>query len=377
MDQNGALERLKKNTAEILTSEELEQRLSSGEPLTHYIGFEISGYVHLGTGLMSALVMKDLTELGVKCTVWLADWHTIINEKLDGTLVTAQRIGQGYFAEALKASFAAVGGDPNQLEIRLASEWYDQNWSRYWETVIRVAQHTTTSRMLRSIDILGRQAGTEVDHAKTIYPAMQVADIFFQDVAIAHAGIDQRKAHVIMRDVASKVIPDQPKPIALHHELLLGLQAPANPELVIGSEKLTGEQRVKAITEAKMSKSKAGSAVFVHDSEEDIEKKIQKAFCPEKEIQHNPLLNWTKHVLFWNRKKSFRIEREAKHGGDTEFNTYPELEAAYAAGEVHPMDLKAAVATELVTLLAPVREHFAKPEITALKEELDKVLENR
>src|SRR3989338_5169645 len=101
-DQTAIINRLIKNSAEIITEDDFRERLESGTKLTHYIGFEISGYVHIGQGIMSALVMKDLTDLGVKCTVWLADWHTWINNKLDGTKATAPEIGRGYFTEAIK-----------------------------------------------------------------------------------------------------------------------------------------------------------------------------------------------------------------------------------------------------------------------------------
>ena len=59
--------------------------------------------------------------------------------------------------------------------------------------------------MQRSITILGRKEGESVDFAKLMYPAMQVADIFYMGVNIAHAGMDQRKAHVVARDVATKM----------------------------------------------------------------------------------------------------------------------------------------------------------------------------
>jgi len=166
--------------------------------------------------------------------------------------------------------------------------------------------------------------------------------------------MDQRKAHVVMRDVFSKVVPNKPKPIAMHHPLIDGL---------------TGE--------AKMSKSKPDAAVFIHDAENEIVRKIKKAFCPEKTVEANPILNWTKNLLFWNRTKPFVIERKPEHGGSVEFTTYKDLETAFASGEVHPMDLKGSVAKELIELLAPVREHFAKPEVAAKKAELDKVLVNR
>lgn len=378
MPKDEIISRLINNSAEIITEEEFRARLATEEELTHYIGFEISGYVHLGTGLMTAYVLKDLTDLGVKCTIWLADWHTWINEKLDGTKDTAAAIGEGYFAEALKASFMAVGGDPNKLEIRLASRWYAKQPMEFWENVIKVSQNTTLSRMLRSVNIMGRQAGDNINHAKTMYPSMQVADIFFQGIDIAHAGMDQRKAHVVMRDVADKVAPGKPKPIALHHPLLIGLQKPTTwpiPE---------GKEQKDVIMEMKMSKSDPRSAIWVHDSPEEIGQKIKRAFCPEKEIEFNPILNWAGHLLFWNRQglpaelaRPFQIERKEEHGGDIEFTEYKKLEEAYGSGEIHPMDLKAAVSKELVEILKPVRDHFNKPAIAAKKEELDKLLTNK
>lgn len=368
MNQDQVIQRLINQAAEVITPEELQQRLASGDQLTHYIGFEISGYVHLGTGLMSSLVMKDLTDLGVKCTIWLADWHSAINQKLDGSKETAAKIGEGYFAEALKASFTAVGGNPDDLEIRLASDWYNKDQPAFWDTVVKVGQNTTLSRMLRSIDIMGRKEGAEVDYARTMYPAMQVADIFYQGIDIAHSGMDQRKAHVVMRDVAPKIQPDKPKPIAFHHPLLMGLQKP--PTWPLPAD--VNEKDV--IIDMKMSKSQGNSAVWVHDPPEDIQDKIKKAFCPEKETHYNPILNWAQNILFYNRTKPFIITRMPEHGGTIEFESFDQLEQAYASGDIHPMDLKAAVAEELIDLLQPVRDHFQKPDVAAKKHELDQLL---
>lgn len=370
-DKTVILKRLIQNSAEIITESEFRERIESGQQLTHYIGFEISGYVHIGQGIMSALVMKDLTDLGVKCTVWLADWHTWINDKLDGTKETAARIGSGYFAEAIKAAYLAVGGNPAAVEFRLASDWYQQNPMKYWETVLGVMNHTTQARLMRSISIMGRKEGKEVEGAKLVYPAMQVADIFHQNVDIAHAGMDQRKAHVIMRDVASKVHPDKPKPIALHHPLLIGLKKPTTWPIPAGTE------QKDVIIEMKMSKSDPSSAIWVHDTPEAITKKVNQAFCPEKEIKYNPILNWIGHILWWNREVPFRIDRKPEHGGGVEYNSYQELEQAYAAGAIHPMDLKAAAAQEIIQLLKPARQHFAQKDIAAKKADLDNLLQKK
>lgn len=353
-DKKTIINRLLANTAEVITEDEFKARIESGETLTHYIGFEISGYVHIGQGIMSALVIKDLQALGVKCTIWLADRHTAINNKLDGTKETAAKIGKGYFTEAMKACLLAVGADADAVEFRLASEWYAKDAMNYLGFVESVMKHTTLARMQRSISIMGKEAGEDMEVATLLYPAMQVADIFYQDIAIAHASMDQRKAHVVMRDVADRVMPGKAKPIAMHHALI---------------DSLSGDN--------KMSKSKPDSAIFVHDTEDDILKKIKKAFCEEKNIEKNPILNWTKNILFWNRSTPFVIERKPEHGGTVEFASYEELEEAYAAGNIHPMDLKATVAKEIIALLQPAREHFAKSEIAEKKKELDDVLAKR
>src|SRR5689334_18735199 len=91
-----------RNLEETLTAEELKSLIESGTPLKHYIGFEISGKVHLGTGLATMQVIKNLQDAGVTTTILLADWHTWLNKKLDGTLETARKMGREYFEEGLK-----------------------------------------------------------------------------------------------------------------------------------------------------------------------------------------------------------------------------------------------------------------------------------
>jgi len=54
-----------RNLEEVLTPEDLRYFLDKKVPLKHYIGFEISGQVHLGTGLGSVLKIKDFTKSGI------------------------------------------------------------------------------------------------------------------------------------------------------------------------------------------------------------------------------------------------------------------------------------------------------------------------
>jgi len=72
---------------EILTEADLKAAIELGIPLKHYIGFEISGLLHLGQGMLSAIKIADFQKAGVDCSIFLADYHAWINEKLGGDLV--------------------------------------------------------------------------------------------------------------------------------------------------------------------------------------------------------------------------------------------------------------------------------------------------
>jgi len=65
----------------------------------------------------------------------------------------------------------------------------------------------------------------------------------------------------------------------------------------------------------KMSKSDPDSAIFMDDSVEDVERKIRDAYCPEKISKDNPILDYTKSIIFSSRSV-FTIERPEKFGGN-------------------------------------------------------------
>jgi tyrosyl-tRNA synthetase len=363
-------------TEEILTEGDLKAALDLDIPLKHYIGFEISGLMHLGTGLVTMSKLVDLQKAGIKCSVFLADYHSWINKKLGDNLETIQKTACNYYKESFKKCIEICGGNPNKVDFVLASELYRKLGNDYWSTVLEVAKNTNLARVKRSITIAGRAEGEAVSFALLIYPMMQVADIFAQEVNLAHAGIDQRKAHVIAREVAPYLTikpllrkhnnhEEKYKPIALHTTLIQGLEQP--PIWPIPQNKLK-----EVIATMKMSKSKPASAVFLTDTEENIKAKLMAAFCPAKHTEYNPVLNWAKHVIF-KLNKELTIERPKKFGGTIHFDDYNELENIFAKGELHPIDLKNAVADALIEILKPIREHFAKPKYHEMMHELEKL----
>ncbi len=321
---------LMRNVEEVITLEELEDALRSSP--RGYVGLEPSGRVHLGTGLIIGNKVKDLMEHGVSMIVFLADWHAMINDKFGGDIEKIRLAG-----EYMKGVFGALGINPRYI-------WADELVSSkdYWEKVIKVAKKTTLKRAKRAMSIMGRKEDeAELDSSKIIYPFMQVSDIFHMELDIALGGMDQRHAHMLARDVAEKL--GYKKPVAIHTVLLAGLR---------------GSGRMDPI-EAKMSKSKEGTAIFVEDSPEDIRRKMKKAFCPP-QVEGNPVLQIVRHIIFAYYSQKFVVPRDEKWGGDMVFQSYEELEKSYLSGELHPMDLKNAVADELIRILKPVREYIEK-----------------
>jgi tyrosyl-tRNA synthetase len=359
-----------RNLEEVIGADEIPGLLEQGMPLRHYIGLEISGKLHLGTGLMCMQKVRDLQKAGVQCMILLADWHTWINDKLGGDRDKIRRIANGYFKEGLKASLAAIGGNPDELKFVLGSDFYHNN-DRYWETLVEVSKNTTLNRIVRSISIMGRSEGESIDFAKLIYPPMQVADVFMLQVNFAQGGIDQRKAHVIARDVANalKISPlcdakgNVIKPVALHHHLLLGLDKP--PMWPVPADKLR-----EVRTQMKMSKSKPNSAIFIHDSPDEIRRKMKKAFCPP-EVDFNPVLDWTENLIFHNDGAVFHAKRTPENGGDLTLNSFEELRDTYAAGKLHPMDLKSALTEALIEMLEPIRKRFEDEDLKQMWQDLE------
>jgi tyrosyl-tRNA synthetase len=324
-------ETVSRNAEEIVTREELEQ-LCSRPSKKAYIGIEPSGQAHLGWKIIAEKV-KDLTATGFETTILLADWHAYINDKFGGDLEKIRTC-----AEYIKDALEALGVPRQSVKYVYASDYIGD--PKYWERIIRISKATSLSRIKRAMDIMGRKEDElDLDSSRLIYPMMQVADIFHLDVDLAYGGLDQRKAHMLARDVGEKY--GWKKVTALHTPLL---------------PSLTGTDRMDPV-EAKMSKSKPDSAIFVTDGEPDIRRKIKAAFCPARQVEGNPVLDLCRFVIF-PYAGVLRISRPAKYGGDLEIRSYAELSELHSSEKLHPADLKSGVADALVAMLLPVRKYF-------------------
>ena len=325
-------------TEEIVTREELIELLKTNSNPKHYIGLEISGFLHLGSLLTTGYKINDFIKAGVDCTVFLADWHTIINEKLGGNEENISKVAKYY-----KKAFETVCPEIN---VKLGSELYAEKGNEYWKNLVKFTKHMSLARTMRTLTIMGRSEKEEkIDLAKLLYPPMQAVDIHSLDLDIVHAGMDQRKIHMLVKDNFPKMGKDWKVPVAVHHKLLPGLTQPADnsPETKVLS---------------KMSKTNPSSTIFIHDSPDEIRSKIKKAWCEEGNIENNPLLEISKQILFRNYNE-VKVNRPEKFGGNVSYFEYRELESAFAKKELHPTDLKQTVSELLVPILSELSSNLS------------------
>jgi tyrosyl-tRNA synthetase len=330
---------MREPTEEVITVDELKTLFETKKRPRHYIGLEISGILHLGSLILTGFKINDFIRAGVDCTVFLADWHTYINDKLGGNWEKIRTISQ-YYAEAFK--FFCPG-----VNIVTGSDLYEKE-PNYWENFVRFSKHMTLARTIRSLTIMGRKETENMDLGQLLYPPMQSVDIRALDLDIVHSGMDQRKIHMLVREIFPKM--GWKPPVCIHHHLLPGLAEPVKLGL---DENVVEDAKVSS----KMSKSKPASGILIHDDEKAIKEKISKAFCPVGIAEGNPVLELVRYVVF-HEFSEFTIERPAKYGGSTTYGNYKEVENDFVLRKIHPMDLKNATASYINKIIRPVYEHF-------------------
>ena len=350
---------LKRNTAEIVTEGDLKKLKRDG--MRGYIGVEPSGLFHVGWTLWVEK-LKDLIAAGVQMTLLEATWHAWINDKLGGNIDDIKAC-----AAYLRHCLAALGVAVGTLEFVNAEELVSD--PNYWALLLRVAKYLTLARVKRAMTIMGRKTrDADTDFSKLVYPTMQVTDIFYLDLDVCLGGTDQRRAHVLAREVARRL--GYKTPIGIHTPLLMGLG---------GLSRMDVEKPSRMdVIEGKMSKSKPETCVYIHDDADEIRRKLLNAYCPPKMVEYNPILEFNRHLLFTEEDFALKIDRPVKFGGTAHVKTYRELVKGYLKGNIHPLDLKNATATALSEKLAPVRQYFAAhSEAKGLYEKMRKLTVSR
>ena len=348
-----ALERLKlmvNGAQEVVGLDHLISVLAGGPSMAGddvircYVGFEPSGTAHIGWKVL-ALRLRKLLDAQANVMVFLADWHAWVNDKFSGDMAAIQTT-----ARYMEDTFRALLGHPEEGEGagQLRFVWASTVMSDgdYWARVLRCSKGMTLAQVRKTFSIMGRdEASSDNDLSKFYYPAMQAADIGHMHIDLAIGGMDQRKAHMYMRDVSQRW--GWRKATCLHTPIISGLNA-------TGGRMETFDH--------KMSKSDPRGAILLHDDQAVMRKKMRKAYLDPAD-EHSPVYELAEHIVL-PEQGVIHVTPNPKFGEPSTWDDLDAFRAAVADGTLHPLDAKWGVADGLAAGLSSVASHFeAEPDL--------------
>ena len=323
---------------EVVGIEHLEARIADGGTIRAYVGFEPSGKAHVGWKVL-ATNLRRMLDADVNVLIFLADWHAWVNDKFGGDMEKIQTTGK-YMEEVFRSllNHPEEGDGPGQLRFAYASEIMDSG--DYWARVLRCSKNMSLARARRTFSIMGRdEASGDGDLSKFFYPAMQAADIFEMDIDLAIGGMDQRKAHMYMREVADHW--GWPKATCIHTPIISGLKSAG--------------ARMDSF-DHKMSKSDPSGSILLHDTPEKMRKKMRKAYL-DVEQDDSPIYELLEHIIL-PEQGQITVTPNPEYGQPSTYDSLDAFIAAVKDGSIHPLDAKFAVADAISTGLESMRTHF-------------------
>ncbi len=329
------LELLKRNTQEIVTEEEMLKLLQTKKQPVVYLGTAITGRPHIGY-FVWVLKMADFLKAGFKVKVLLADLHGALDNCPWEVLEKRYK----YYTKIIPLMFKAVGADVGNLELIKGSDF--QLEKEYILDTLKVATKVSINDAKRAASEVVK-FGENPKLSGLIYPIMQSLDEEYLKVDVQYGGIDQRKILMFARENLPKI----------GYKARVEFMTPLMPGLI-------GK---------KMSASDPKSKVDLLDDPKTVQKKINGAHCEAGVVEDNGVLSFLKYVVMTLKDdagEKFVIERPEKFGGNLTFDNYEAVEEAFVKKELHPLDLKMALAKEISKLLEPFQKQ---------KEKLEKVVE--
>ncbi|MAG02644.1 tyrosine--tRNA ligase [Candidatus Pacearchaeota archaeon] len=319
MNIKDRLELIKRNTAEIIGEDSLMELLKGKRKPVVYIGTAPTGRPHVGYFLWG-LKVADLLKAGFHVKILIADLHAA----LDNTPWSVLEKRCDYYEKVIPEMIKAIGVDVKDLEFVKGSEV--QLSPEYMFDVLKMSSNVSVHD--------SKKAAAEVvklgDNPKLsglLYPLMQAIDEEYLKVDAQLGGTDQRKIMVLARENLPKI----------GYSRRIEIMTPLVPGLI-------GK---------KMSSSTEEGKVDLLDDEKIVMKKINKAHCVEGDPD-NGIMAFLKNVIMVMKEdngEKFVVERDEKYGGKLEYKDYKGIEKDFVKKELHPMDLKVAVAREINKLL--------------------------
>lgn len=312
---------------EVVGEEEIKEILKTRD-LKIYWGTAPTGKPHLGY-FVPMIKIADFLKAGCEVTILLANMHAFLDNMKSTWELLEYRTE--YYKLLITQILKSVDVPIDKLKFVVGKEF--QLKEGYTLDVYKVSALAS----LRDVHKAGTEVVKQVESplmSSMLYPILQALDEEYLNVDAQFGGTDQRKIFMFAREYLPKV--GYSKRSHLINPLIPGLGK-------------TG----------KMSSSEPNSKIDLDDSDEVIQDKISKAFSVDKVVEGNGLLSILKYILFKKLEsdnRAFEVTREDRWGGNISYTNYTDLEDDFKEGKLSSVDLKPAVARELINLIKDIRE---------------------
>ncbi len=314
------------NLQEVVDSDKIKEILATRD-LKVYIGTAPTGKPHLGY-LLWVLKIGELLKAGCEVQMLFADLHAY----LDNMKSNWNQLGsRTKFYELLIKNMLILADVPIE-KLKFVKGTDFQLSKEYTLDMYKISALAST----RDTKKAGAEVVKQMETPKMsclIYPILQALDEVHLNVDAQMGGVDQRKIFMFAREFLPRI----------GYEKRIHLMFPLIPGL--------GQS-------GKMSSSEPNSKIDFTDSDNDIRKKINKAFSEDGVIQGNGLLAILKYIVFQfikNQNRIFIIKRPEQYGGVIEFSSYEEVETAFLNKSLSSVDLKQGIIEEVIKIVTPLR----------------------
>jgi tyrosyl-tRNA synthetase len=220
MQPDEALSILKQGAAQIISEEELKQKLALGRPLRVKLGVDpTSPDLHLGHAIILRK-LRQFQDLGHQAVLIIGDFTSMIGDP-SGRSVTRPQLSREQVqanAETYREQAFKVL-DPARTKLVANGDWFSK---MDFEQVIRLNSMVTLQQMLQREDFRNRVDQGQPIHAHEIqYPIMQGWDSVMVQADVELGGTDQLFNNLVGRDLQKQ--EGQPQQVVLVLPILEGL----------------------------------------------------------------------------------------------------------------------------------------------------------
>ena len=203
MQAEEALASLKRGAAQIISEDELRQKLELGRPLRIKLGVDpTTSDIHLGHTLVLRK-LRQFQNLGHQAVLIIGDFTGMVGDPSGRSVTRPQLTHQQVIANATtyrEQAFKIL--DPARTETVCNGDWFR---AMSFEEVIRLNSRVTLQQMLQREDFKARIENQQPIHAHEIqYPVMQGWDSVMVKADVELGGTDQLFNILIGRDFQSE-----------------------------------------------------------------------------------------------------------------------------------------------------------------------------